>query len=51
MDAWDSDRQTNKLTEEQFKAWTDIASKARLKYKQSKISSEELLRRISEKPE
>ena len=51
MDAWDGDRQTNKMTEEQFKAWTDMASKARQEYKSGKISGEELLRRISENPE
>lgn len=46
MDAWDSERPTNKLTEEQFKAWTDTASKARLEYKSGKISGDEMLRRI-----
>ena len=48
MDAWDSDRQTNKLTEKQFKAWTEIASKARLEYKLGEISGEGMVKRISE---
>lgn len=51
MDAWDSDRTTNKLTEEQFKAWAEIASKARRAYKAGEISGEEMLRRVSEQPE
>lgn len=46
MNAWDSDRQTNKMTEEQFKAWTDMASKARLEYKAGRNRGDELLRRI-----
>lgn len=46
MDAWDSDRQTNKLTEEQFKAWVSEASKARHEYKAGGISGDELLCRI-----
>lgn len=41
MDAWYSDRQTNKMTEEQLKAWTNMASKARLEYKQGEISGED----------
>ena len=48
MDAWDSDRSTNKMTEKQFKAWTDMASKARQEYKQGTITGEELLKLISE---
>lgn len=48
MDAWDSNRQTNKLTEAEFKVWTDMASKARQEYRQGSISGEELLERISE---
>jgi hypothetical protein len=46
MDAWDSDRQTNKMTEEQFKAWISAASKARQEYKAGVISGRELLKRI-----
>lgn len=46
MDAWDSDKPTNKITEEQFKAWTDMASKARHEYKAGSISGEELVHRI-----
>ena len=46
MDAWDSDRQTNKLTEEQFKAWIEEASKARQAYRQGKISGEKMLKRL-----
>ncbi|HBR02925.1 MAG TPA: hypothetical protein DD738_09965, partial [Ruminiclostridium sp.] len=46
MDAWDSDRQTNKLTEDEFKAWADVASKARQEYKRGKISGEEMLARV-----
>jgi hypothetical protein len=48
MDAWDSDRQTNKLTEEQFKAWIAEASKARQAYRQGKISGEEMISRITD---
>lgn len=51
MDSLDSGRQTNKLTEEQFKAWAEIAAKARRAYKAGEISGEELLLRISEQPE
>ncbi len=46
MDAWDSDRQTNKMGEVQFKAWTDAASQARRAYKAGEISGEDLVRRI-----
>lgn len=48
MDAWYSDCQTNKMTEEQFKAWTDIASKARQNYRQGIISGSELLEQIAD---
>jgi hypothetical protein len=47
MDAWDSDRQTNKLPEEQFRAWIAEASKARQAYKAGDISGEEMLKRLS----
>lgn len=46
MDAWDSDRQTNKLTEEQFKYWVSEESKARQAYKAGEISSEEFIKRV-----
>lgn len=46
LDAWDSDRRTNKMSEEQFRAWTDLASKARRAYKAGEISGEDLVRRI-----
>lgn len=49
MDAWDTERQTNKLTEEDFKTWTEMASKMRLAYKQGEISGEDLIKKISEK--
>jgi hypothetical protein len=48
MDAWDSDGQTNKLTEKEFKAWTDMASKAKQEYKSGTIDGENLIKRISE---
>jgi hypothetical protein len=51
MDAWENDRQTNKLTEEQFKAWTDMASKARKEYKAGEISGQDMVTRISENVE
>lgn len=51
MDAWDSERLTNKLTKTEFKTWTDIASKARQAYKAGEISGEELMKRISENTE
>jgi hypothetical protein len=37
------------MTEEQFKAWADMASKARLEYKLGEISGEDLVKKISEK--
>lgn len=46
MDAWDSNEPTNKITEEQFKAWISGASKARQEYKAGAISGEELLQQI-----
>ena len=49
MDAWGTERQTNKLTESEFNAWTDMASKARLEYKLGEISGEDLIKKISEK--
>lgn len=51
MDAWDSDRQTNKLTKEQFKAWTDAASNARQKYLCGEMSGEKLVELISKELE
>lgn len=48
MNSWESDRSTNKLTEEQFKAWISEASKARKEYKSGAISGDELVKRISE---
>ena len=47
MDAWDSGRETNKLTKEQFKAWITEASKARQEYKAGEITGEVLIARIS----
>ncbi len=47
MDAWDGNRQTNKLTEEQFQSWIAEASKARQAYKAGEISGEDMLTRIS----
>ena len=46
IDAWDSDRQTNKLTEEQFKAWVREASKVRQEYKTGDISGEQMLKHL-----
>ncbi|OPX92032.1 MAG: hypothetical protein A4E52_00176 [Pelotomaculum sp. PtaB.Bin013] len=48
MDAWDSDHKTNKLTEAEFKSWTDMASNARQEYKRRMIGGEEMLKRILE---
>jgi len=48
MDAWESGHETNKLTEEQFKAWKDMASKARKEYKAGEISVQDMVTRISE---
>ena len=48
MDAWDSECQTNKLTETEFKAWTSMASKARQEYKQGMICGENMVRMISD---
>ena len=49
MDSWESDRSTNKMTEEQFKTWVAEASKARQEYKSGRISGEEMLDHISKK--
>lgn len=49
IDAWDSERLTNKLTEEGFKAWTEMASKMRLAYKRGEMNGEDLIKKISEK--
>ncbi len=46
IDAWDRDKPTNKITEEQFKKWASEASKARQEYKAGGISGDELLCRI-----
>lgn len=43
LDAWASDRQTNKITEAEFKAWAEIASKARRKYMLGEISGEDMV--------
>lgn len=51
MDAWERGHETNKLTEEQFKAWTDMASKARKEYKAGEISGQDMVTRISENVE
>lgn len=51
MDAWNSGRETNKLTKEQFKAWITEASKARQQYKAGKITGEEMLRCVSKQAE
>lgn len=51
MDAWDSDRQTNKMSKDEFKIWTELASKARLAYKRGEISGEEMVKQISEDAE
>ena len=48
MDAWGTERQTNKLTEEQFKAWVLAASKARQEYKAGAINGEEFIQRVFE---
>lgn len=51
MDAWDSNRQTNKLSKDEFMTWTELASNARLAYKQGEISGEEMIQRISQDAE
>lgn len=48
MDALDSQRQSNKITEKEFKDWVEIASKARQQYKQKEISGQEMIALISE---
>lgn len=48
MDAWESGQETIKLTEEQFKAWADMASKARKEYKKGLITGENMIKIISE---
>lgn len=51
MDAWDSNRQTNKMSKDEFKTWTELASKARLSYKRGEISGEEMVKQISQDAE
>ena len=48
MDALDSDRETNKLTEEEFKTWSENASKIRQEYRLGKITWEEMIETIKQ---
>ena len=47
MDALNSDRETNKLTEEEFKVWSESASKLRQSYKEGLISGDEMIEKIN----
>lgn len=46
IDAWDSDRPTNKISEEEFKKWSSHASQLRLDYKENKLDGEEIIKAL-----
>jgi len=43
IDAWDSERETNKLSEYEFKYWSMIASNLRLAYKEGKLDGKAMI--------
>lgn len=51
IDAWDSDRETNKISEEEFKRWSYLASQLRLTYKEGHITGEEMIEILSKSTE
>lgn len=46
IDAWDSDRETNKISEKEFRHWSSHASQLRLDYKAGKLDGEELVKAL-----
>lgn len=46
IDAWDSNRETNSITEEEFRHWSSHASQLRLDYKAGKLDGEELIKAL-----
>ncbi|WP_313528027.1 DUF6076 domain-containing protein [Anaerotignum sp.] len=51
IDAWDSDRLTNKLSEEEFKQWSYLASQLRLAYKEGHITGKQMIEKLSKSTE
>ncbi len=51
IDAWDSDRDTNKISNSEFRNWSDLASKLKRKYKQKEISGEDMIAAVLEQIE
>ena len=51
IDAWDSDRETNKLSAREFRDWSDIASNLRLAYKEGHITGEQMIEALSKSTE
>ena len=51
IDAWDSDRETNKLSASEFRNWSDIASNLRLAYKEGHITGEQMIEALSKSTE
>lgn len=49
IDAWDSDRETNKLSASGFRHWSDIASNLRLAYKEGHITGEQMIEALSKR--
>lgn len=46
IDAWDSDRETTSITEEEFRHWSSHASQLRLDYKEGNLDGEELVKAL-----
>lgn len=51
IDAWDSDRPTNKISEQDFKQWSSLASQLRLAYKEGHITGEQMVGLLSKSTE
>lgn len=51
IDAWDSERETNKLSASEFRHWSDIASNLRLAYKEDHITGEQMIEALSKSTE
>lgn len=43
IDAWDSERETNKLSESEFKHWSTVASNLRFAYKQGEVDGKAMI--------
>ena len=51
IDAWDSECETNKLSEKEFREWSALASKLRLDYKAGSINGDEMIDALSKSTE